>query len=103
MATLSECSVGVLDADANWLANVLQSYIANERSGHQPRLAQNLEAIADAQHQPSTGRKLANRLHNRRKFGIRSGRQKAPKAKATWNKDAITVFSTGQFDQQKLN
>ena len=32
MATVGECSVAAFDADVNWLANVLQTYVANERS-----------------------------------------------------------------------
>src|SRR5438445_8721565 len=48
MATVGECSVADFDAAVNWLANVLQTHVANERSRQHSRFAKNLEAIADA-------------------------------------------------------
>src|SRR5438128_12693301 len=103
MATLSECSIGALHANMNRLTNIFKSYVANERSGQQPRFAKNLEAIADAQHQPSIGGKLANRLHHRRKLGNSSRAQIVAISKATWNDDGITVLKIELFMQKKDN
>src|SRR5207249_8895434 len=74
-----------------------------ERSRQHSRLAQNLEAIADAQHHPSTRRKLANRLHHRRKLGNRSRPQIVAIGEAAGYDDGITVFKIVRFVPEKRN
>jgi hypothetical protein len=46
------------------LADELQPRIAHQDAGQQARFAQNLETVADAEHKPAVGRKLAHRVHH---------------------------------------
>ena len=50
------------------LADVVLAGIAHQRSRQQPRLAQDLKAVADAHHQAAIFRELRDRLHHRRKL-----------------------------------
>ena len=58
-----------LDAQGNRTAHELQSAIAQQRAGKQAALHQNLESVADAQHQSAVGREFLHCAHHRRKFG----------------------------------
>ena len=48
-----ERRVGLLDANADVLAMELQIAVAQHGAGQQARLAQNLKAVADAEHRPA--------------------------------------------------
>ena len=56
-------------------ADEAQLGVAQQRPGQQPRLAEDLEAVADPQHRPARGGELRHRLHRRREAGDRAGPQ----------------------------
>ena len=53
------------DVQADFAADKLEAAIADERAGKQAGLDQNLEAVADAQHQSAGCRELADGGHHR--------------------------------------
>ena len=54
-----EGRIGGLDAQAQLAADELQAAVADQRAGEQAGLHQNLEAVADAEHQAAIGGELA--------------------------------------------
>ncbi len=54
-------------------ADEAQSVVGQQRARQQPRLAEDLEPVADAQHRPPLGGEAANRLHRGREAGDRAG------------------------------
>src|SRR3954453_18386228 len=67
-----ERRVGLFDAYADVLAAKLQITISQHRAWEQPRLAKNLESVADAEHRPAGRGELANSSHDRREPRDRS-------------------------------
>ncbi len=51
-----ERRVGALDPQIDVAADEFERRIAHQHAGQQPRLAQDLEAVADAEHQPAAAR-----------------------------------------------
>ncbi len=66
---LREGSVGAFNANMHRLADVLQSRVAHQRAREQPGFAEDLETVADAEHQPAVSRELAHRFHHWRELG----------------------------------
>ena len=91
-ARVRERSIRALNAQLHRLADVLQSGISQQRTGQQSRLAENLEAVADTQHQPAVCRKAAYLLHNGRKFCYRTSPQVVAISKSTGDDNGIAVF-----------
>ena len=56
-------------AERNFAADELEAAIAHQRARQQAGFHQNLEPVADAQHQPACGRELLHRAHHRRELG----------------------------------
>ena len=50
------------------LADELQPAIAHQRAGQQPAFHQNLESVADAEHQAAVSSELSDTLHHGREF-----------------------------------
>ena len=94
---------GVLDAHVHWLANILQSGIAHERTRQQARLAENLKSIADAEHQPATLGKLTHRFHYGRELRDGPGAQIIAVRKASGNDDGIAIFEIMRLVPQERN
>jgi len=63
---VGERRFGRLDADADVVADVVQVAVAYQRAGQKPRLAENLEAVADAEHQAAARGHLLDRRHDGR-------------------------------------
>ena len=57
--------------------------------GSSPRFAQDLKAVADAEHQPAIGRELAHRIHDRRAAGNRAAAQIVAVGKPARHDDEI--------------
>ena len=51
------------------LADEFQPCVAHQHAGQQTRLAQDLETVADAEHEAAVGRELAHRVHHGRARG----------------------------------
>ncbi len=62
---LRERAVGGFSPHVYLFADVPEPGISEQRPGQQPALAQNLEAVADAQHQSASRGKPFYRLHHR--------------------------------------
>ena len=61
-----ERRVGALDAQIDVAADEFQLGIAHQHAGQKPGLAQDLEAVADAEHEAALRRVGADRIHDRR-------------------------------------
>ena len=61
-----ERRVGALDPQINVAADEAQLRVAHQHARQQPGLAQNLKAVADAEHQPAAGGMRPHRVHDRR-------------------------------------
>ena len=73
--TGGERRVGLLDPDVHVLAVKLQVAVAEHRAGEESRLAENLEAVADAQDRAAGSDEVADGGHHRREPGDRAGAQ----------------------------
>ena len=67
----------------------LRPGVAHQRARQQSRLGQNLESIADAQHQPAAGRKTLHRLHHRREARNRARAQVVAVGKSARNQHRV--------------
>ncbi len=72
-------------------ADELEAAIAEQRAGQQAGFHQNLEAVADAQHQPAGGGELLDRLHHRRELGDGAAAQVIAVGEAAGQNDGIHV------------
>ena len=54
------------DLEPDLTAQEAQPDVGQQRARQQPRLAQDLEAVADPEHRPAVARELDHRLHHRR-------------------------------------
>jgi hypothetical protein len=62
-----ESGAAIFDSDADVLANEMEGPVADERSRQQVRLAKNLEAVADAEHELAALGFFDDRSHDRGK------------------------------------
>src|ERR1035437_6303294 len=60
-----EWRVGALDPQIDVAADEAQILVAHQYPGQQAGLAQDLEAVADAEHQPALRREAAHHVHDR--------------------------------------
>ncbi len=74
-AAVGERRVGVLHAHVDALAEKGQAAIAHERAGKQTGFAENLEPVAESDHEAAGVRELGDRRHDRRKTRHRSAAQ----------------------------
>src|SRR3970282_1715503 len=86
-----EGRVGVLDPQVDEAAEELEPAVAQHRPRQQPRLAQYLEAVADAQHQPALRRELPDRAHHRRVAGDGPRAQVVAVGEAPGEDDGVEV------------
>src|SRR3990172_1933809 len=61
-----EGRIGFLDTQEDFLADKLKAGVAHQRSRQKPRFAENLKAVADAQHQSAAAGELHHAAHDRR-------------------------------------
>ncbi len=69
--------------------------------GKQPRLAEDLKAVADSQHQASTIGKSTHRFHHRRELRNRPGSQVIAVGESAGNDDGIAIFQIMRFVPEK--
>ena len=84
-------SVG-LGAEVDLLADVVQAGVAHQRAGQQAGLAQDLEAIADAEHQAAGAGKLLHRLHDRGEARDGAGAQVIAIGEAAGDQDGVAAL-----------
>ena len=103
MAGAGKRSFRVLDPYLDRFADVLQPDIAHQGSGQQAGLAQNLEAIANPQHQSAAGGELPHRFHHRREFGDGAGAQIVAIGESAGHDDGIAVLQIMGFVPQECD
>src|SRR5918911_268871 len=86
---IGEGRLGRLDADADMLADEMQIAVANQRAGQKASLAEDLKAVADAEHKAATRRKLLDGIHHGREARKRPGAQVVAVREAARNDDGI--------------
>src|SRR5438309_1394739 len=90
LATLTrEGRCGVLDTDESRVAAELQVLVADQRPGEEVRLAQDLKAVADADHLSPTTGELRDRGHHRREAGDGAAAQVVAVGETTGQDDAV--------------
>ena len=89
---LGEGAVGRFHAQVDLLADVLEAGIAHQSAGQQSGFGQNLEAVADAQHQSAACGKLLHRTHHRREAGDGPGAQVVAVGKAAGNQHGVDAL-----------
>ena len=70
-----ERRIRAFDPQMHVLADEFQPRIAHQHAGQQARFAQDLKAVADAEHETAIGREFAHRVHDRRTRGNRAAAQ----------------------------
>src|SRR4029453_7683562 len=90
-----ERSIRVLGAEVHVLAAVLEGLVAGERARQQPRLTEDLEAIARAEHGATARDELRERLHHRRAARHRARAQIVPVGEAAGQHHAVVVGEVG--------
>jgi hypothetical protein len=84
-----EWAIGRFDAEVNLLADVFKAGVAHERAGQEACFGQDLKAVADTEHQPTTGSKALDGLHDRGKTRNGAGAQVVAESKPAWNQYSI--------------
>src|SRR4029077_16774753 len=97
-----EGDVRSLDHEVGPFAAVLERYIANQCPGQEPGLAKNLEAVADAPHEPAAIRELTDLLHDRGKPCDRSGAEVVTVCKTARQDDTVAALEVGVLVPQVL-
>ena len=73
----------------NVAANELQPRVAHEDAGQKPGLAEDLEAVADAEHETALGGKAPHRVHHRRARGDGAAAQIVAIGKSAGHHDEV--------------
>ena len=74
-ARAGEGGVGFSTTRSTWRQTKRRLSLRQQRAGQQARLAEHLEAVADAQHRAAVGGERGDRLHDRREARDRAGPQ----------------------------
>src|SRR6202162_1007878 len=101
-ALRGERQVGALDNEIRPLAAKLERCIADESAGQEPRLAKDLEPIADPPDQSAAVGELADLLHHRRKPGDRARAKVVAVSEAAGQDDAVAALEVGVLVPQVL-
>jgi hypothetical protein len=77
------------------LADELEALVAKHRSGQQADLEQNLEPVADAEHEPPAFSEALHRLHHGAEPGDGSRPEVIPIGKSPWEDESIKSLDVG--------
>src|SRR6185369_2251014 len=91
-AKMSERCIRALRPNLYRLADVLQTTVAQQRAGEEPRFCQDLEPVADSHNEAAAGSKLPHTLHHRRELGNCSRPQIIPIREPAWNDHNVDVL-----------
>ena len=94
---VGEGRVGGVDAQAHFAADELEAAVADQRAGQQAALHQDLEAVADAEHQPAIGGELLDRLHDGRELGDGAAAQVIAVGEAAGQDHGIDIAERGRI------
>ena len=85
-------------------ADEAQVLVEQQRAGQQPRLAEDLEPVADAEHRPAARGEGGDRLHRRREAGDRAGPQVVAVGEAAGDDDRVDAAQVALLvpDQPRL-
>jgi hypothetical protein len=83
------------DRQRNVAADEIETRVAHQRAGQQPRLGQHLETVADAEHGAALAGGGNDRRHHRRPRAHRAGTQIVAIGKPAGKRDQVEPF--GQF------
>src|SRR5258708_24554384 len=97
-----ERDVRSLDHEVGPFAAILERSIADQCPGQDPGLAKNLEAVADAPHEPAPIRELSDLLHDRGKACHRAGAAVVAVSKTAGQDDTVAAFEVGILVPQVL-
>jgi hypothetical protein len=84
-----EGSIRTLDSNMDLAAEEAQTLVAQHRARQQPRLEQNLKAVADTEHEPAGAREALDCAHHRRKTRNRAGAQIVAERKSAGENDGV--------------
>ena len=82
-------------------ADIFQAYIPHQCSREQARLAQNLEAVANTEHQAAGGGEIPHRLHHWREFRDRPGAEVIAVGESAGHDDGFTILQVVGFVPQQ--
>src|SRR4051812_20999971 len=91
----AEYTVEVLGHQADLAADEAKALVRQKCAGQKPRLAEHLEAVADAEHRAAFGGEAADCLHRGREAGDRSGAQVVAVGEPAGDDHAIEVREVG--------
>ena len=95
MRCAGEGRVGGLDAQVDVAADEFQAAIAEQRAGEQAGFDQDLEAVADAEHEAAIGGELLDGLHDGREFGDGAAAQVVAVGEAAGQDDGVDIAESG--------
>ena len=87
--------LSVVDTEADGHTTVLERFVSHQRARQEVRLAEDLEAVADADDRLARLGVLDDGLHHRRKAGDRAGAKVVAVGEAAWEDDAIVRGEVG--------
>jgi hypothetical protein len=90
-----ERRVGALHRDVDLAADEPQADVRQQRAGQQAGLAEDLEAVADAEHRAAVARERHDRLHDRREPGDGAGAQVVAVGESAGDDDAVDAVQVG--------
>ncbi len=91
-ARVRERGLVVFDSHLHGLADIFQSDVAHQRSGQQSRLAQNLEAVADAKDQSAAVGEFADGFHHGGELRDGAGAEVVAEGETSGNDDGVAVL-----------
>ena len=94
--------VGGAHREAQFAADELQAAIADQRAGKQAGLHQDLEAVADAEHEPAIGGELADGLHDGRELGDGPAAEVIAVGEAAGENHGIDIAERGRVVPDEL-
>ena len=90
-----ESGIGRFHADALVFADEVETFVANEGTGEESALAEDLKAVADAKDGATGCGETFHRLHDRRKAGDGSAAEVVAVGKAPGNDDGVEAGERG--------
>ncbi len=94
--------VGGGDRQAQFAADEFEAAIADQRAGQQAGLDQDLEAVADAEHEPAIGGELADSRHHGRELGDGPAAEVIAVGEAAGEDHGIDIAERGRIVPDKL-
>ena len=89
-------------SSCTWRKTNLRLVVDQQRARQQSRLAEDLEAVADAEHEPALVGELDHRLHHRREAGDRAGAQIVAVGEAAGDDDGVDALQVAVAVPEQL-